>query len=253
MAFLHIASPCPPFSACRRIHRKDSVALQPKAAPMDAAPTHLHQSLTEEIRKSARPVTRDEWPRPAAEGSDTIENVFAWADHFWADHGPDGVSAPYRTLEQLFEREPARFEQLHRVDAADVYDSLRDVIVEEGKAVFQNAWERGGPKPAAGVESVLKWGGCYWSHDSEGALRGPCATLDAALFDGATYLAPITRAIDCTEWGTEKVLSRLWTQGALDHEFLLNHEPWYAVDKRDGEPIVFERISEADCRGRSKP
>lgn len=220
---------------------------------MHPAPALLHKALTEEIRTSARTVPPDEWPKTFADGAGKIETVLLWADHFWVDHGPDGISAPYRHLEHLFEREPARFERLHRVDPVDVYESLREVVVEEGKPVFQNSWERGGPKPAAGVESVLKWGGCYWAHDSEGTLRGPCTTLDEALFDGATYLAPITRSIACTEWGTEKVLSRLWTQGPLDHEFELNHEPWYAVDKRDGEPIVFERISEAESRGRGKP
>lgn len=219
---------------------------------MHPAPAQMHKALTEEIRQSASPVPRDEWPSIATDGAEKIDNVLLWADHFWVDHGPDGVSAPYRHLVHLFEREPSRFEQLHRVDPVDVYESLREVVLEEGKTVFKNTWERGGPQPAAGVESVLKWGGCYWGHDSEGTLKGPCATLDEALFDGATYLAPITRAIDCTEWGTDKVLSRLWTNGPLDHEFELNHEPWYAVDKRDGEPIVFERLSESEGRGRGK-
>ena len=215
---------------------------------MDAAPTQLHQTLTDVIRKSGRTVARASWPVGTSDGDGKIDEVLTWADHFWVDHGTSGISAPYPDLASLFAREPGRFEQLGRVDPSDVYESVRDAVLETGKTVFENRWERGGPKPAAGVESVLKWGGSFWAHDSEGVLRGPCATLEEALFDGATYLAPITRAITCTEWGTEKLLAHLWTRGLLDHEFLLNHEPWYAVDKQDGEPIVFERIAEAERR-----
>lgn len=87
------------------------------------------------------------------------------------------------------------------MDHENLEELVTEWILDEGKRVFSNDWDSGGPGAGADSELIYLWRDLYWARDGTGCWHDPCETLDEFLGSGSGFTAvtSATESVFCSE------------------------------------------------------
>lgn len=88
---------------------------------------------------------------------------------------------------------PGRVESSYHMDAEVAIDILKEIIIDEGKVVFEAFWDSGGPGAGADSEYVFKYRYLYWPGSSVYGVYGPFNSLVSWQRKGGLNMAQILK------------------------------------------------------------
>ena len=121
------------------------------------------------------------------------------------------------------------FESEEEQDIDSRLEEIADLIHTEGDQAYSVYWDSGAPGVGAGVDSIVRFRGLYFSNTEVEGVEGPFPSLDGALSMTFFMVTQAIVRINSDELSAADIASRLIAYDIADeeqHRLTINGEPW---------------------------